>query len=190
MELKDIDILQRIKEDDAKVITLLYKQYHDEFIRFVRKGFPGFANEQAEDAYSECFHALYRNVKVGKLVSLTCSFKSYLFQIGKFKVIDEINRKKREQGDEIIEYHPSEELSNLDFFEEKDDRVKKTRLVSETVSQLKEPCKTLLTLFWFKEKRDKEIVEMTDYKSTDTVKNQRSRCFQTLKSAVLDRFVN
>lgn len=187
--MTDNDILHLIKEDDQKVISRVYVKYHDEFIRFVRKGYPQFSIDNAEDAYSECFHALYRNVKMGKLISLTCDLKTYLFQIGKYKVIDEINRKSKAENKQIIQYLPTDEMLDLDFFEEKDAQIKKTRLLDETVALLTDPCKTLLTLFWYKQKSDKEIVEYTDYSSTDTVKNQRSRCMRTLKKEYLTRLV-
>lgn len=186
--MTDNDILNLIKEDDQKVISRVYVKYHDEFIRFVRKGYPMLDIDNAEDAYSECFHALYRNVKMGKLVSLTCDLKTYLFQIGKYKVIDEINRKSKAEDKQIIQFMPSDEMLELDFFEE-DVNIKKIHLLNETVALLTDPCKTLLTLFWYKQKSDKEIVETTVYSSTDTVKNQRSRCMRTLKKEYLTRLV-
>ena len=75
MGLNDHELLQRLKDDDPRVVTQLYKQYRNEFIRFVHNHYPGFKTESAEDAYSESFHALYRNVKQGKLVSLKCKLK-------------------------------------------------------------------------------------------------------------------
>ena len=183
--MTDHEVLQLIKEDNPRIITQVYKKYHDEFIRFVRRGFPQFSIDSAEDAYSECFQALNRNVKNGRLVSLSCDLKTYLFQIGKYKVIDEINRTSKTRGNVPIEYLPPEEILELDYFEEVDEKVKKDLLVSDTIAKLTEPCKTLLTLFWYQEKRDAEIVTMTDYSSTDTVKNQRARCMKNLIKEVL-----
>jgi RNA polymerase sigma factor (sigma-70 family) len=187
---EDNEILRRIKDDDARVITHVYKKYHDEFLRFVRKGFPQFSIESTEDAFNESFNALYRNVKVGRLKSLSSSLKTYLFQIGKYKVIDEINRCRKTDGSEIITFIPDQEILSLDLFEEKDLEIKKTRLLSETVERLKETCKTLLKLFWYDKKSDKEILELTDYKDTDTVKNQRSRCMKALRKTYLTELVN
>lgn len=183
--MTDHEVLLLIKEDNPKVITHVYKKYHDEFIRFVRRGFPKFSADSAEDAYSECLQALHRNVKNGRLVNLRCDLKTYLFQIGKYKVIDEINRISRTRGNVLIEYLPPEEILELDYFEEEDEKVKKNLLVSDTIAKLTEPCKTILTLFWYEEKRDAEIITMTDYSSTDTVKNQRSRCMKNLIKEVL-----
>ena len=67
---------------------------------------------------------------------------------------------------------------------------KKTILLTQTVNGLKEPCKSLLSLFWYEGKRDMEIVELTNYQSADTVKNQRSRCMRTLRMVYLTELVN
>jgi RNA polymerase sigma-70 factor (ECF subfamily) len=188
--MTDHEVLQQIKEDNPRVITHVYKKYHDEFIRFVQRGFPKFSKDSAEDAYSECLQALHRNIKNGRLVSLKCDLKTYLFQIGKYKVIDEINRISRTGTNLSIQYLPPEEILELDYFEEEDEKVKKNLLVSETIAKLTEPCKTILTLFWYEDKRDAEIVTMTNYSSTDTVKNQRSRCMKNLIKEVLSLAVN
>lgn len=188
--MTDQEILQLIKADNQKVITIVYKKYHDEFMRFVRKGYPNFNSDSTEDAYSEGIHALYRNIKNGKLVSLSCDLKTYLFQIGKYKVIDELNRISRAGGNLSIEYLPPEEILEFDYFEEQDVQIKKTRLLDEIVAKLTDPCKTLLTLFWYDQKRDSEIVALMKYTSTDTVKNQRSRCMRRLKKEYLTRLVD
>lgn len=188
--MTDNEVIQRIKDDNPKVISQVYKKYHDEFLRFVQKGYPGLGTDGAEDAYSECFHALYQNVKNGKLVSLSCDLKTYLFQIGKYKVIDELNRKKRARGEEIFVYIPPDEMLELDYYEGADMQIKKIRLLDEIVSLLTDPCKTLLTLFWYDQKRDSEVVALMKYTSTDTVKNQRSRCMRTLKKEYLTKLVD
>jgi len=187
--MNDNDYLLRIKNNDQKVIGELYKLYRNEFIRFIRFRFNSLDQERIEDAYSEAFHALYRNVKGGKLERLTSSLKTYLFQIGLYKTIDEMNRKKKMLGEELIDFKPEDELMQLDFFEENDEEVIKTRILNETVGQMKEPCCTLLRLFWYEQKRDAEIVTLTSYSSVDTVKNQRSRCMKQLKENFLNQLV-
>jgi len=187
--MNDNDYLLRIKNNDQKVIGELYTLFRNEFIRFVRSRFYSLDTERIEDAYSEAFHALYRNVQVGKLERLTSSLKTYLFQIGLYKVIDEMNIKKKMLGEELIDFKPEDELMQLDFFEENDEEVIKTRILNETVGQMKEPCCTLLRLFWYEQKRDAEIVTLTSYSSVDTVKNQRSRCMKQLKENFLNQLV-
>jgi RNA polymerase sigma factor (sigma-70 family) len=183
--MDDNEILQKIKDDDPRVFTRLYKQYHDIFINTIRNKYSWLSSEDFEDFYNDSFHALYRNIKIGRLEKLTCSLKTYIIQIGIFKAIDKIRKDKNRITKEIIDYLPSEEIMGLDFFEGEDNKVRKNRLVSETVGSLAEPCKSLLTLFWYEGKGDKEIVESTHYKTDKTVKTLRSRCMKNLKEVCL-----
>lgn len=180
---EDNDIISRIKKDDPRALIKVYKQYHDEFLRYAKKSFPYFHPEIAENIFNDSMLALYKNIKTGRIISLTSTLKTYLFQIGKFKIIDELRKK----GENI----PSEFYSivleeNLEDINEKN---KKLSLLWKTVGQLTEPCKSILNLFWYKQKRDNEIAAIMDYSSADTVKNQRSRCMKTLRNTYLSLLV-
>lgn len=183
-------ILLRLKNDDPRIITELYKKYKDVFTNTLRKKYSWLSINDIEDFYSESYNALYRNVKNGRLKKLECSFQTYIIQIGIHKVIDKIRKDKKKVNKEIIEYLPSEELLSLDFFEKDDLTIVKNRLIAEIIERLTNPCKLLLNLFWYGGKRDKEIVELTDYTSTATVKNQRSRCMKKLKEECLTKSLN
>ena len=187
--MNEDEILQRVKEDDPRVITQLYKQYHQEFTRFIRGKYPKFGMDEAEDIFSDCFQILCGNIKGGKLNAISGTIKAYLFKIGWRLAWDEYHRKDRANGGDVqvikatigIELPP-----DTDWNEEE----KKTILLTQTVNGLKEPCKSLLSLFWYEGKRDMEIVELTNYQSADTVKNQRSRCMRPLRMVYLTELVN
>lgn len=185
----DNDYLPRIKNNDPKVIGELYKLYREDFLRFIKSRFSSLDSERIEDAYSEAFHALYRNVQNGKLEKLTSTLKTYLFQIGLYKAIDETNRIKKLTGEELIDYKPTDEMLQLDYYEEDDEEIIKIRELNETVGQMKEPCSTLLRLFWFERKHDSEILPLTSYASVDTVRVKRSRCMKKLKKDYLQKLV-
>jgi hypothetical protein len=187
--MDDNEYLLRIKNNDQKVIGELYTLFRNEFTRFVRSRFYSLDTERIEDAYSEAFHALFRNVQNGKLEKLTSKLSTYLFQIGLYKAIDETNRMKKLAGEELIDYKPTEELLQLDYFEEDDNETIKIRELNEAVGQMKEPCSTLLSLFWFERKRDAEILPLTSYASVDVVKVKRSRCMKKLKEDYLQKLV-
>jgi RNA polymerase sigma factor (sigma-70 family) len=180
---EDNEIIRRIKEDDPRALINVYKQYHNEFLRFAKKSFPHFHMEKADDIFSDSILALYRNIKTDRINSLTSTLKTYLFQIGKFRIIDEL----RKEGKTIPVDNYSYALEdNIEDINEKD---KKLALLWETIEQLTEPCKSLLNLFWDKQKRDNEIAELMNYSSADSVKNQRSRCMKALRNTYLSLLV-
>jgi len=181
--MDDNEILQRIMEDDPRIVTQLYKQHQNEFIGYIRKRYPEFGVADAEDIFSDCFHIFCGNIKGGKLNSISGTIKAYLYRIGRNLAWDEYYRKDRSTGGTPTELQIPPEEPDWNAQE------KQSLLINQTVGGLTEPCKTLLELFWFKGKSDREIVELTDYKSTDTVKNQRSRCMKTLKEVFLSKLV-
>jgi len=180
---EDNEIIRRIKEDDPRALINVYKQYHDEFLRYAKKNYPNFYMEKADDIFSDSILALYRNIKTGRIISLTSTLKTYLFQIGKFRIIDEL----RKEGKNIP---PKSDLFDLEEnMEDINEKEKKVNLLWETVEQLTEPCKSLLNLFWYKQKRDNQIAELMNYSSADSVKNQRSRCMRALRNTYLNLLV-
>jgi RNA polymerase sigma factor (sigma-70 family) len=180
---EDNEIIRRIKEDDPRALINVYKQYHNEFLRFAKKSFPHFHMEKADDIFSDSILALYRNIKTDRINSLTSTLKTYLFQIGKFRIIDEL----RKEGKTIPVDNYSYALEdNIEDINEKD---KKLALLWETIEQLTEPCKSLLNLFWYKQKRDNEIAELMNYSSADSVKTQRFRCMKALRNTYLSLLV-
>ena len=180
---EDNEIIRRIKEDDPRALINVYKQYHDEFLRYAKKNYPNFYMEKADDIFSDSILALYRNIKTGRIISLTSTLKTYLFQIGKFRIIDEL----RKEGKNIP---PKSDLFDLEEnMEDINEKEKKVNLLWETVEQLTEPCKSLLNLFWYKQKRDNQIAELMNYSSAESVKNQRSRCMRALRNTYLNLLV-
>lgn len=203
-QLNDDNIfLQRIKQGDEKVIGNIYKKYHNDFKVFVKNRYPKLGAEKVEDVYDESFHILTFNVLTGKLITLNdnCTLKTYLFKVAKFKIIDLIKERRLppsiptpDDDDKKIEEYISFSSKSPESIDDGDDDMDefidtKTKLgiLRDTVEKLTQPCEKLLKLYWYEEKSDKEILEMTDYSSTDTVKNQRARCMKKLKEVYLNK---
>lgn len=180
--MSENEILQRVIENDSKVISHLYREHHKGFIAFILKNYPGFGVDEAEDIFSDCFQILCANIKSGKLATLTSSIKSYLYKIGWRLAWDEHHRKDRAIGKTLPEKTELPEYDGNEF-------ETKTFYLIQTVGKLTEPCKTLLDLFWIQQKSDKDIVSLTGYSSPDTVKNQRSRCMKMLKKEFLNKLL-
>ncbi|MDP1621231.1 MAG: hypothetical protein Q8M08_02720 [Bacteroidales bacterium] len=215
--MTDIEILKRIKENDPRIITDLYKRYFKEIVQYLQFKFnPAINRQDAEDIYVRSFEILCGNIKGEKNTENEGSIKKYIYGICWHLACDETKRKRRVSGEPIKIIFPIlddpdwEKISNKrrkkfaipdnpdweENWEEKDEKMKllfqideKEKLLKQIVGKLTEPCKSLLTLFWYDQKRDTEIVTLTKYESTDTVKNQRSRCMKKLKDEYLTKLV-
>ena len=203
---KDNSILQKIIVGDERVLTEVYKQYHDQFIFYWRKIYPWIIKEDSENIYDDCILALYRNAKSGRIEKFDHTLKSYLFAIGHNKFVDLIKHNKRYKTKNIIDIMGSEDLP-VDQYEEVDPYKKRLKLIDDTIDQLTAICKTILILFWDRRISDNELLDMignnsmeknkieketkldfnslSNYTSSNSIKIQRSRCMEKLKEKVL-----
>jgi hypothetical protein len=209
--IEDNKILDRIKNDDKRVITEVFKKYHDYFINYWHKVYPWIDRDEIKIIYHDCIIVLQSNAKNGYLGVFTCTLRSYLFTVGHNKIVDWIKKNRSEYIKNIIEFIPSDDLPT-DLTDDPDPRKKRLKLIDETIDQLAIICKTLLILFWDIRLSDNDLVDMigkntaekkkiedetnldfkslSNYTSSYSIKVQRSRCMKILKENVLSRAVS
>ena len=122
---------------------------------------------------------MYTNFIDGRVKDLKSSLKTYLFSIGKNLILNEF--KRRGQYEEFKDIHISNKLAELDQIEVENEHTRKMTIVREAVSVLKDPCKSILTYFyWAKKKLDVILTLMPNYNSIDALKVQKYKCMQGL----------
>jgi len=178
---KNIFRLFSIKSKPGKEIVKLYDSYRESFFVFAKKKF-SVSDIVIEDIYHESFSALSENIRNNRLnpENLKVSFKTYLFAIGKKKLYNHIrnNEKYVEISEEI------DKFENPEF----DGREELRRIVRQEVSNLGEPCNTVLSLFYFEGKDLKSVAEEMNYKTEQVAKNRRFLCVKTLKEIILRKY--
>lgn len=166
---------------DEAEISRLYVLYREPFIAFALKYFD-YDSDSAADVYQDSFLALYQNILDGHITQLSASLKTYLFQIGKFKMMNRHRHTKNRQTvdirDDIGNVEPSytEEQACL------------SSITFEEVSAMKEPCCRVLSLYYWERKSMVQIAHTMNYKNEQVAKNRKSLCLKKLKSALSFRF--
>lgn len=176
-------ILEIFRNNDQKGIAEIYKVYRNEFIAFANKKYSiGF--EESKETYQQAFLILINNVKNGRLTELTSSLKTYLFQIGRNQINNELKRNARQTGIESQSGIQDSSLHDFDFdsFDEKEYKIKK--VIKESFQKLSDTCRRLLSLFYFEKKRHEEIMTLMNYANIDSVKTQKYKCFKKLEMVV------
>lgn len=152
---------------------------------------------------------IYIRGKDEAINKLTASLETYLISIGKL-TLKEMERKESR----YVDFDPIERIShddnnphygfedcmtqvnpakvnvdpifNLSSDEELDNEAKFTT-VHHIVAVMGSPCKEIFTYFFWGKKSLEEIAQiMPQYSSTDSVKNQKSRCHKKFKVAFLE----
>lgn len=173
----DAGVIQEIKKGNESKLTSVYRAYRDEFISWAVRNYQC-PEEHAKDVYQVTIVIFYENIMAGKLVSLQSSVKTYIFGIGKNKLLEyQASLRKQQNFQEAFIREPMEE----EIPEEKEEVY---AMLESALQELGEPCKTLLTLSYYKNYSTDEIASALNYKSTDSAKTQKYKCLVRLKKIV------
>ena len=136
----DQNVIARIRSGDEQPVTEIYRAYRNDFIYWAVRNY-GITEEIARDVYQMAVVIFYENIRSGKLTQLQSSVKTYLFGIGKNKVMEELaSQRKAQKLQENFRYEPLPADSN----EEKEEMFK---ILEVALNELGDPCRTVLDLY-------------------------------------------
>ncbi len=133
--------------------------------------------EEAKDIYQEAFIAAWQNVKAGRYVPQNgSSLEAYLFQIAKYKWFDHLKAVKK------MHTVPVEDNSFIEaaYNDEEEKYIEK---VQEHFKNLGEPCRQVLSLFYFMKQSMAKIASTFSWTEA-TAKNNKYRCLERLRNMV------
>jgi RNA polymerase sigma-70 factor (ECF subfamily) len=177
MILNEKNIINQIKSGDEKPLLEIYKLHRNEFIKWSVKNFKA-NEEQAKDAFQDSVIAFHQNIISGKLIEFESSLKTYLFQIGKHKIINLLKKESR-----IVTYNDLVHVikgNELNDFMEEEDKIYNREQISKAISKLPEDCQKLLKLHYFDDFDMESIARELNYKNADTAKSKKTICMKRL----------
>ena len=174
--------IKEIKNGNETVLVELYKLYRNEFISWSFKNYT-LNKEDAKDIFQETIIAFYNNVKSGQLTEFTSDVKTYLFAIGKFKIINFLKKQQRSVTFSDFDLLKVEEpIHNEMLDKEENEFIKAT--VKKYLNEQCEDCKKVLELYYFKDLDMKAIAQEMGYKNADVAKKKKYECFKKLAEMV------
>ena len=78
-------IINELKNGNQQLLIKIYIKYQDQFLAYGFKRYP-IDYDDLKEIYRDVVLAFYQFILNGKLTNLTTSLKSYLFEIGKYKI--------------------------------------------------------------------------------------------------------
>ena len=87
--MTDSQLIHEIAHGNNSAFTELYETYRKEFLGYIRMSFKG-DEDTIFDLYQDSCVALYNNIRTNRLsaFNLTVKLKTYLFTIGRNKLVD------------------------------------------------------------------------------------------------------
>ncbi len=172
-QLTDEYIITKAQNGHADSIGLLYERYKRNLFSFFYGNLGNKA--MAEDLVQNTF---IRVIKYNKNYSGKGSFKSWLFQIARNQMIDEIKKMKKHNSQDIDEgANVISDYSSADDSILKSERMQQLRVA---LSKLSEEKRNILTLVKIENKKFREVAEIMNMNES-TVKSKVFRAIKELQ---------
>ena len=129
--------------------------------------------------YQDAFVVFYHKLKQPDF-KMSSSIGTYLFSVAKNLWL------KRLRDNKVKTVH-IDSVSEMSTEEKTIDENKQNRefeIATEELQKLGDPCKTLLTEFYFKQTKMEAIAKLLNYTNANRAKAQKYKCMQRLKKAV------
>lgn len=172
----DEEIIQALRNNDDRVLNVLYKLYFGSINHFIITN--SGSEDDAKDIFQEAVIVFYQNIK-DQNFELNCKIKTYLYSVSRLMWLKRIKKASAVVG-KITDFEGfiSIDDSEAALMEEREIQFSK---MSAALSELGEPCKTLIEDFYVKQLSMSQISEKFGYTNADNAKTQKYKCLMRLK---------
>lgn len=172
--MRDSEILERIEKGDEKALEFLYKKHYRMMVRLITNN--SGTEVEAKDIYQEALVVFWQKAISGNL-TLTSKISTYLYSICLNLWRKELDRKSRLSN---------EEKDGVEFIN--DDQQERVRIVHECIESLGDPCRKILSYYYFDGLSMNDIAEKMNFANTDTAKTKKYKCKKRLDQLIKSKY--
>lgn len=181
-KVKEVSIINnwaaQLSSGETVWLNDFYKENRSAFLQWGEKKF-SLERDDLLDIYQNAMIVLYENIKHNRIDALQSSVVTYLYGIAKNLVY------KYYRKNELINRHEVRLHEHYQFLSSSNGEMEsKYEKVESALIAMKEPCKTILRLFYISGLKLSMVANKLNYSSTDVLKTQKSRCLKKLKGLV------
>lgn len=171
----DEELIIAIRHQNEKALSIIYKSHFPMILHFITTN--NGTEQEAKDIYQEAVIVLYENSQQPEF-ELSCKIKTYLYSICRRLWLKRITEKSKYVGKiEDFESFIPFEVDQSD----QDEREKQFSVMQNALTQLGEPCRTIMEDFFVHSLSMQQITEKMGYTNADNAKNQKYKCLMRLK---------
>lgn len=180
------ELINAIKANDSVALKSLYTSNYYKVESLVLKN--NGTKEHAKDIYQDTFIIVWKHIKNNSFVPQNeTALQGYLYQIAKNKWMDVLRSSRFKKtnliSNESVLADTYEEQNNEEE-EEEDIFRHKLKQTMEAFKIMGNPCKALLTTFYFEKKSLRDIAAKLQIEE-NTARNKKYRCMEKLRELVL-----
>ncbi|MGN0187291.1 MAG: RNA polymerase sigma factor [Paludibacteraceae bacterium] len=181
--MSDGEYIEAFRNDNQRIITTFYSSHRQVFFNNIGSYYRIYNADLLSEIFQEAVFRLWKNIKEEKLTEekLTTSLAGYLYSIGKIVALEIFRREDMcVELDEDKLATINSDADGLWGWESEQERA-----VREIVYAMKEPCASLLLMFYWDKLSWETIAKQLDYKDANSAKTQKYKCLQKLKTKFL-----
>lgn len=176
-EISDQEIVDGLSKGDSKAINKIYKIYFPLISRMIVNN--SGSEDEAKDIFQEAVMVLYDKITQQKF-ELSSKLGTFLYAVSRRLWLKQLTRKGNSANTSDIS--DFEDLLGIeDDLERHEETELKFDQMNKALSQLGEPCQTLLKDFYIANMSMQDIRDKFGYTNTDNAKTQKYKCLQRLK---------
>lgn len=172
--LSDKEIIKRISSNDRSILGELFVMYEKAVGSYIKKN--GGSSADADDMLQEAIIALWQNVNSGRYQA-TAKLSTYVIAIARNKWMAEMRRRHKLDFNLQKAESQTDNQNGLNIYVDKES----AEIVSQALEKLDSPCKELLLLFYFEERRMNDIASILGFANSDVVKAKKYQCKKALE---------
>ncbi len=174
-------LIAAIKTNDSVALKALYISNYPKIESLVLSN--SGTKEDAKDVYQDAFIVVWNNVKDKSFIPLNeTAIQGYLYTIAKNKWMDIIKSSRFKKTKSTFNEKAFINKSD-DIFEDDVSNIK-LKATMTAFKNLGQPCKQLLTSFYYEKKDLREIASQLNIEE-NTARNKKYRCMEKLRAMVL-----
>lgn len=174
-------LIVAIKTNDSVALKALYISNYPKIESLVLSN--NGTKEDAKDIYQEAFIVVWHNIRNATFIPINESaIQGYLYTIAKNKWMDIVRSSRFKKTKSVLDEKSITDKS--DELIEDDEATDKLKVTMIAFKNLGQPCKQLLTTFYFEKKSLRDIALELNLDEA-SVRNKKYRCMEKLRTIVL-----
>lgn len=172
----DEHIIAALRNNDDSVLNVLYKLYFGSINHFIITN--SGSEDDAKDIFQEAIIVFYQNIR-NQNFELNCKIKTYLYSVSRLMWLKKIKKASAIVGD-ITDFEGFITIDDTEAANMEEREIQFNKM-AVALSELGEPCKTLIEDFYIKQLSMSQISEKFGYTNSDNAKTQKYKCLMRLK---------
>lgn len=181
---EESNLLEGLAASDKKAVETIYRQNYN-MVQTLIINNNGSADD-AKDIFQETMIVLYEKVRSGTF-ELNCQIKTFVYSVSRRLWLKRLQQQNRYAA-------PGDSMENVvaveEDLEEHEQRNAEFEMMEKAVSNLGEPCKSLLEAYYLQKQNMQEIAANFGYTNADNAKNQKYKCLMRLKKIFFAHYKN